>query len=188
MAVIHRVQGYLLVDGVPIEPALAWSYEHLPECGPLPLFYGTDYEVLIDQGPLLIPAKPGDSADRYWQQPDSLLRNAVWLESTLPPSRMRSIMQRRLQVYRPSGDAVWLRLYDSRPLLRAYRAGLAFPNGFWHGITSVWLPERTAPFAAWHSLESHDDIAPRDLGISPQIALDWPLLNALANTEMEVQA
>ncbi|HSX71254.1 MAG TPA: hypothetical protein VLF16_10005, partial [Pseudomonas sp.] len=105
----------------------------------------------------------------------------------LSAQEIQESLQRRLQIFSPTGNALWLRLYDARPLLRAHQAGQAFPPGFWHGITSVWLQGLGNPFAAWHNPSPLDDAAPADLGITPQITLDWPLLQALANTEMEIR-
>lgn len=186
---VIRSQGYLFVDGLMIEPALAWCFQSLPGCQPpLPLFRGTAYDGLAELGPLLIPVRVGDQADQHWQQPESPLGLAVWLESRLDAVEMRAVLQRRLQVLSPAGQAFWLRMYDARSLLRAHQAGLEFPKGFWHGIDAVWLQHKTGPFIAWANSYPDEDAAPRDLGIAPQITLDWPLLHALAGTETEIHA
>lgn len=186
---VIRGQGFLFVDGLLIDPAMAWCFQYLPECEPpLPLLRGTAYDGMADFGPLLIPVRPGDQADRVWQQVDSPLHHAVWLESRLDPFAMQPILRRRLQVRDPSGQPYWLRFYDARALSRTHHVGLEFPQGFWHGIDAVWLPRDTGPFLAWANPHPDDDAAPRDLDIAPQITLDWPLLQALANTETEIRA
>lgn len=186
---VMRGQGFLFVDGLLIDPAMAWCFQYLPECEPpLPLLRGTAYDEIADLGPLLIPVRPGDQADRVWQQADNPLYLGVWLESRLDLLSMRAILQRRLQVRDPNGQPYWLRAYDARALARVRHAGLAFPQGFWHGIDAVWLPRQSGPFLAWANPAPDVDIAPRDLGIAPQITLDWPLLHALADTETEIPA
>lgn len=186
---VIRGEGFLFVDGLLIEPAMSWCFQYLPKCEPpLPLLRGTAYDGMVELGPLLIPVRPGAQAERLWQQADNPLHLAVWLESRLDLFAMQAILQRRLQVRAPGGQSYWLRAYDARALARVHQAGLAFPQGFWHGIDAVWLPRASAPFLAWANPAPDLDIAPRDLGVAPQITLDWPLLHALANTETEVHA
>ncbi|WP_443190163.1 DUF4123 domain-containing protein [Pseudomonas indica] len=186
---VTRRQGYLFVDGLLIEPAMAWCFQYLPECQPpMPLLRGTAYDGMAELGPLLIPVRPGDQADHLWQQADGPLHSAVWLESRLDLFAMQTILLRRLQVRDPKGKPYWLRFYDAYALSRAHQAGLEFPRGFWHGIDAVWLPRDTGPILAWANPHPDDDAAPGDLGVAPQITLDWPLLQALANPETEIHA
>lgn len=186
---VIRERGFLFVDGMLIEPAMTWCFQFLPECEPpLPLLRGTAYDGMAELGPLLIPVRPGDQADRVWQQPDNPLHLGVWLESRLDLLAMQMVLRRRLQVLNPAGHPYWLRLYDARTLRRVHQAGLVFPRGFWHGVDTVWLPRQNGPFLAWANPHPDDDAAPRDLDIAPQITLDWPLLHALAGTETEVHA
>lgn len=179
MSSLETNSGALLLDGAQYEDAFAWLYQHYPNHQPLPLLAGTAYEQISDAGPILIDAPVGSPAYVAWSQGGDLC-SALWLETDTRAEELVSILQRRLRIFAPDGREVWLRLGDGRSLRHAWLGGAQWPSGFWYGISRIWLRHQKAIICAWHNHEPKYDMAPAETGITAQITLDWPVLQALA--------
>lgn len=183
-----RADGYLVYDGCWLERALSWHYNSLPEHQPLPVLIKTDYHALTDLGPILVQARVGDGADLLWQTLNSPIRYGVWLETTLTPLAMLEFMQTRLHVSSASGQDYWLRLTDSRPLLRAFQSDSRWPDGFWDGIDAIWLNADQGPFEVWRAPTTHLSDLPTVTShgqITPCFTLEQATLNSLAGADKE---
>ncbi|WP_394236111.1 DUF4123 domain-containing protein [Pseudomonas anguilliseptica] len=181
-----RTQGFLLFDAAMQENTFAWCYQHLPECELIPLLNGTEYHALAEQGPVLLHTHAGSAAEQCWLHRKGPLEHAVWLECLQNEKALVSLLQQRIQVYAPSGQVLWLRLADARPLLRAAQAGASWPDSFWEGVNAIWLNNASGPFEAWHFPPVEAGRLKPSQGIAPLLTLDWPLLHALAGTDKEV--
>lgn len=181
-----RAHGFLLFDAAVQDHALAWCYRELPMCQPVPLLYETEYQALAEQGPVLLAVSAGSVPEQSWLQKQGPLANAVWLESTLSAGVLTRLLQKRLQVFSPSGQRLWLRLADARPLWRAHQSSTAWPDSFWQGIDAVWLNTPSGPIEIWQHQQSTEALAIPPEGIAPILTLDWPLLHALAGTDKEI--
>lgn len=171
--------GVLLLDGAQVDQPLCWLYQTYPGHEPRPLLRGTLYTDIDEVGPIMVPTEPGSALREAWWQGDETLRSALWLETDLPPALLFRVLQRRLRVHSPDGREFWLRLGDARPLRQAWLAGAQWPAGFWHGVAGVWLHHRSEPVCAWENAMPELDCAPNDSGLTAQLTLDWPLLQAL---------
>jgi hypothetical protein len=172
--------GALLFDGASRKKALVWLSHTYPQHSLMPLLYGTQFELVGDVGPVLIDADEGSPLHAAWVQGASGLKNAVWLKTAINQNQLYASLRRRLRVRSPDGRNFWLRLADARPLLRAWQAEAAWPQGFWHGVSQVWLHAHGGPFLAWENANASDDCCPSAEDMSAQIMLDWPMLEALA--------
>lgn len=184
-----RANGYLVFDGCWVERALRWSYTQLPDHQALPVLLGTDYHALKELGPIVIPVSRGDAADSLWQANNSLIKHGVWLETALSPNAILDFMQARLQVADPSGRSYWLRLTDSRPLLRVFQADMRWPEDFWDGIDAVWSNTEDGPVQVWGSLfqvSTHSLITKKKRQqMTPPFIFGQALLDKLAGTDKE---
>lgn len=179
--------GFLLFDGASHKQALVWLCQTFPEHSPCPLLQGTPYSSLAEIGPILLEAGVGSALYEAWHQGRPELHNAVWLKSDFALYELRAVLQRRLRIFSPDGREFWLRLADGRPLLKAWRTHTHWPSGFWHGVHEVWLRDHETPLLAWANPHPEQDATtPRDT-IDAQITLDWPLLEALAQSEARLQ-
>ncbi|HCJ29626.1 MAG TPA: hypothetical protein DHV63_10100 [Pseudomonas sp.] len=179
--------GFLLFDGASHKQALAWLCQTFPEHSPRPLLLGTPYSSLAEIGPILLSADEGSTLHDAWCQGSSELHYAVWLKSDFALDDLHGILQRRLRVLSPDGREFWLRLADGRPLLNAWRVNAQWPSGFWHGVHEVWLSGADAPFLAWGNSSPERDSTVARKSLDAQITLDWPLLEALAQSETNKQ-
>lgn len=170
--------GAVLIDGAAFNNALAWLYQNYPSHQPHPLLAATPYQALKAVGPILIDAPTGSALQRDWFAGAGHMRDAVWMEAEVPIKQLSAALQRRLRIFSPDRREFWLRLADARPLRHAWKAGAQWPEGFWHGISSVWL-HGNGPAQAWFNKDSKLDCAPRKQGLKAQLTLDWPLLEAL---------
>ena len=183
-------KGALLIDGARYEDAFAWLYQNFPDQQPLPLLQGTPYEPIADAGPILLDAPVGSSIYEAWRSGQSIL-GGVWLQSDAKASELSFILQRRLRIFTPERRELWLRLGDARPLYRAWQAEAQWPEGFWHKIHAVWLKHESRIVQAWGNEHPDKDSAPANTGLTAQLMLDWPLLEALASqddTTLDVNA
>jgi len=178
MSLAPRASGCLLFDGARYPDAFAWLKRHWPEHKAFPLFSRSDYDTIADTGPILLAAPEGGSVHKAWRQ-GSDFPDALWLDTDLAAEQLWLILQRRLRVISPDGTELWLRLGDALPPRHAWRAGAAWPEGFWHRITRVWALHEQQPVCLWHNPAPEQDAAPKDLGLTAQLTLDWPLLRAL---------
>lgn len=178
--------GALLLDGARYESATAWLYQSFPNHQPLPLLLGTAYEPIADAGPILLSAPMDSPAYEAWLH-GSEIKDGVWLESDASVDELQGILQRRLRIFTPDHRELWLRLGDARPLYLAWQRGAKWPEGFWHKISRVWFQRKGVAFCAWLNEQPEKDTAPADLGVTAQLALDWPLLEALANPDDTAQ-
>lgn len=179
-------KGAILLDGARYDNAMAWLYERYPSDQPLPLLAGTPYSPLADAGPILLPVAAGSSAFQAWWHGSDFC-SALWLESQLGVDELFRTLQRRVRIFAPDKREFWLRFADARPMRNAWLAGARWPEGFWHGIDSVWLHHEHVPICAWHNRTPHLDCAPADTSLSAQVTLDWPLLEALAHQDVATQ-
>lgn len=171
--------GAILIDGAIVENALAWLYQNYPEHQPYPLLFETPYEALIDIGPILLYAPSGSALHRDWAAGLAGLQQGLWLETTLPVEKVFASLQQRIRIRAPDGREFWLRLADARPLRLAWKAGAAWPSGFWHGISGVWLHDEMGPTKAWINEAPDLNCTSFENGLKTQAILDWPLLEAL---------
>lgn len=174
--------GALLLDGARHENATAWLYKHLPGHQPWPLLVGTAYEPIADAGPILLEAPFGSPPYEAWKHGSEIM-DGVWLESDASISTLLNVLRRRLRIFTPDGNELWLRLGDGRPLYHAWQSGAQWPEGFWHRIDGVWLRGGATAFCAWRNERPQHDLAPAEPSLSAQLTLDWPLLRALANQD-----
>lgn len=172
--------GVLLFDGASRKRALVWLSKTYPEHSLSPLLYGTQFEALGDVGPILLDADEGSLLQKAWFQGSPDLQYAVWLKTEKGLPELYTSLRRRLRVYSPDGREFWLRLADSRPLLRASEAKVQWPEGFWHGVSEVWLQRHGRAFKAWENQTPEHDCTCSAEDINAQITLEWPLLEALA--------
>lgn len=179
--------GALLFDGASRKQAARWLSQTYPEHGLRPLLHGTPYEPLADIGPILLEAAPGSHLHSAWAQGDAGLEHAVWLATDVPSDQLFSSLQRRLRILSPDGREFWLRLADARPLHMAWQAQCQWSQGFWHGITEVWLPTPSGPLPAWSNSAPELDYTATIQSLNAQITLDWLLLNALAHDKDSTQ-
>lgn len=179
--------GFLLFDGASHKQALAWFYQTFPEHSPRPLLLGTPYAALAEVGPILLDASEHSALYNAWYRGNLELRYAVWLKSCLALQELYNTLQRRLRVLSPDGREFWLRLADARPLYNVWRADTPWPPGFWHGVREVWLHDGNAPLLAWSNVLPEQDNTVASETLNAQITLDWPLLEALANSKNNLQ-
>ncbi len=175
--------GALLFDGASRKKALIWLSQHYPEHSLNPLLQGTEFEALRDVGPILLDADEGSPLHIGWSQGAPELKHSLWLKTSASQSELYASLQRRLRVFSPDRREFWLRLADARPMLNAWHAHAQWPNGFWYGVCEVWLYGQSGPFKVWENHTTHYDCTTATQGISAQIMLDWPLLEALAQSE-----
>lgn len=171
--------GALLIDGASHDHILAWLYQHYPSHQPLPLLLETPYAVLQDLGPILIDAPRHSPLYDGWNSGVIELRYGVWLETRLPTDQLFHSLQQRLQVRSPDSRTFWLRLGDARPLLRAWKAGAQWPQGFWHGIGALWMHDEQGPIRTWRNEQPELDLVTLSDTFTAHITLGWPLLDAL---------
>lgn len=179
MTVPSTSKGALLLDGAQYEDALAWLYQSYPSHQPLPLLSSTAYELIAVAGPILIDAPVGSPAYSAWSQGGDM-PTAIWLQGDTRAEDLVPILQRRLRIFAPDGREFWLRLADSLPLRQVWLASAQWPDGFWHGVSGVWFRHQGEAICAWVNAQPELDIAPATTGITAQITLDWPVLQALA--------
>lgn len=179
-------KGAILLDGSRYENAMAWLYRNFPSHQPRPLLQGTIYEPIADAGPILLDAPIGSPAYDAWTHGKDI-KDGIWLESDAPAEELQHILRRRLRVLTPDGRELWLRLGDARPLYRAWQREAQWPEGFWHRIPRIWLHHKGATFCAWQNAHPDTDGAPANQGITAQLTLDWPLLEALATQDDTAQ-
>ncbi|MBB4866915.1 hypothetical protein HNP46_005823 [Pseudomonas nitritireducens] len=179
-----KCSGALVLDGAAFDDVTRWVYEHYSDVTPLLLLRGTDYEPIAESGPVLIGTSPGSPIHRHWQSGANGLSDAVWLESAMPTSVLFASLQRRLRVLAPDGREFWLRLGLAGPLRHAWLAGRQWPDGFWYGVTRVWLHHRGDAHCAWNNPRPQFDCTgPVVNPLEAQVSLDWPLLQALSVTD-----
>ncbi|WP_447750319.1 DUF4123 domain-containing protein [Pseudomonas nicosulfuronedens] len=178
MNALSRESGCLLVDGTRYPDAFAWLKRHWPRQKVYPLLCNTDYDAIADCGPILLAAPEGGEVHQAWQQ-GSDFPDALWLESDATPEDLWQHLQRRLRVVSPDGRELWLRLGDALPLRHVWQSGAVWPEGFWYRVSRVWALHEQQPVCLWHNPTPEQDAAPKALGLSAQISLDWPLLCAL---------
>lgn len=171
--------GAILIDGAAIENVLAWLYQNYPDHQPRPLLLDTPYEALMGIGPIMLDAPPGSALQRDWAAGLAGLQHGLWLETTQPVDQLFASLQRRLRIHSPDGREFWLRIADARPLRLAWKNGAAWPTGFWHGVSCLWLRDQQGPMKAWINDTPELDSAPHENGLNAQVILDWPLLEAL---------
>lgn len=181
--------GAILIDGASQDQMLAWLYQNYPSHQPLPLLLGTPYEGLMELAPILVDAPRNSPLYYGWSNAVGPLKNAVWLQTCVPTDQLFSIVQRRLRVRSPDGRQFWLRLADARPLLLAWRAQVTWPEGFWHGISGIWLLDNERPVLAWQNHAPEIDSVSVACAFEDPALFGWPLLEALTlepeNTEGE---
>ncbi|AGI22670.1 hypothetical protein H681_03940 [Pseudomonas sp. ATCC 13867] len=176
--------GALLLDGAAFDDVTRWTYDHYSDVTPLLLFRGTDYAPIAEAGPVLIGTSPGSPIHRHWQSGSNGLSDAVWLESTTPTQVLFASLQRRSRVLAPDGREFWLRLGIAGPLRNAWKAGLQWPDGFWYGVSRVWLHHEGITHCAWDNpIPRFDCTRPTTNPLEAQLVLDWPLLQALSVTD-----
>ncbi|WP_339458219.1 DUF4123 domain-containing protein [Pseudomonas sp. EA_105y_Pfl2_R69] len=173
--------GALLFDGASHKQAEMWLRQTFTNHWLRPLLNGTPYELLADIGPILVEAEHGSDLHNAWAQGDAGLEHAVWLATNLPFDQLFNSLQRRLRILSPDGREFWLRLADARPLHMAWQAQSQWPQGFWHGVTEVWLPTPNGPLQTWSNPSPEFDCTTVTQSINAQITLDWPLLEALTH-------
>jgi hypothetical protein len=184
---IPGTEGAILLDGARYDDALMWIYEQYPDHQPLPLLAGTPYELLAEAGPILLSAPAGSPAyQAWWQGVD--LHSGLWLESRCEVDELFRLLQRRVRILSPDRREFWLRFADAQPMRNAWLTGAQWPEGFWHRIDSIWLHHEHIPTCAWRNQAPHIDCAPADAGLSAQVTLDWPMLEALAPQDVAIQA
>ncbi|QNH76599.1 DUF4123 domain-containing protein [Pseudomonas protegens] len=171
--------GALLLDGASQDHILAWLYQHYPSHQPLPLLLETPYAALQESGPILLDAPRHSPLYEGWSSGVTELRHGLWLEARLPAEQLFHCLQRRLQVRSPDSRKFWLRLGDARPLLRAWKAGVEWPRGFWHGIDVLWMRHAQGPIPTWRNHQPELDLVTASDSFDAHITLSWPLLGAL---------
>lgn len=172
-------KGLLLIDGAQYDVAVDWLYERYGSDNPQSLFKGTPYESIADAGPFLLNASFGDAAyNAWWGGVD--LQRGVWLASLKSANQLLPILQRRLRIFDEQQREFWLRLADGPALNRAWLAGVQWPAGFWYGVDSVWLRHADSAVCAWENQRPEYDAVPADDGLTAQITLPEPLLQALS--------
>lgn len=179
MSTLSGETGCLLFDGARYPDATAWLKRHWPQQKAYSLFRHSDYEAIAEAGPMLLAAPVNGDVHKAWRQ-GSGFPDALWLETSSPVDALWRILQRRLRVFSPAGRELWLRLGDALPLRHAWLVGAVWPEGFWHQVSSVWAMHEQCPVRLWHNSATELDAAPKDLGLSAQLTLDWPLLCALS--------
>lgn len=180
----QKSTGALLMDGAMFDNAMQWLYGEYVHVTPLLLLRGTDYEAIAEAGPILIETSAGSSIYRHWQSGANGMADASWLESRVPVQTLFASLQRRLRILAPDRREFWLRLGLAEPLRQAWKAGLQWPEGFWFGVDSVWLHHAGSTHRAWNNPSPERDCT-RLSGnpLEAQIALGWPLLQALSATD-----
>lgn len=172
--------GALLFDGASRKRALMWLSQTYPGHSAYPLLYGTPFEALGDIGPVLLDADVGSALHTAWLGGALGLQHAVWLKTQVSHNDLYTSLRRRLRVLSPDGREFWLRLADARPMLRAWQAQTQWPDGFWHGVSEVWLHDGHRPFGAWQNEATDYDCTVATHDMQAQIILGWTLLEALA--------
>lgn len=175
--------GALLFDGASRKRALIWLSQTYPGHSAYPLLYNTPYEAMGDVGPVVLNADEGSALHTDWLRGTPDLQHAVWLKTQISHNDLYASLRRRLRVLSPSGSEFWLRLADGRPMLRAWQAQIRWPDGFWYGVSEVWLHDGDEPFSAWKNETAEYDCTRATQDIQAQIVFDWSLLAALAKQD-----
>lgn len=179
--------GALLFDGASRKQALVWLSQTYPEHSQSPLLYNTQYEALGDIGPVLLDADEDSRLYLDWLNGSGELQQAVWLKTSVCQNELYTSLRRRLRVRSPAGREYWLRLADARPLSRAWQAGATWPEGFWYGVSEVWLQYQGCAHKAWDNPTPLFDCSTPVDGIAAQITLDWLLLAGLSHKDATAQ-
>jgi len=181
MNVPSNRSGYLLIEGACFDEAQPWFAKHYPTHRAIALLINTPYAAIANAGPFMVQATLGSPLHIDWWQDDPMLSRGIWLDTPLAPEKLFTALQRRLKVRSSQGQEYWLRLGDAAALTRVWQVKFPWPEGFWHGIDSVWTQHKNEPLCLWQNPSPDQDAAPDNTGLQAQIILPNALFRALSD-------